>query len=132
MTTKPRKTWRERARQLKRDLYALMLAYQDRRVPWYARIFLICLLGYAFSPLDLIPDFVPILGYLDDLILLPLGIVLAIKLIPPVVLQESRAQAEVLLGSEKPTNWGGAAAIVLIWLLCASLIGWLIVRWIWQ
>ncbi len=132
MTTKPRKTWRERARQLKRELYALMLAYKDRRMPWYARIFLICLLGYAFSPLDLIPDFVPILGYLDDLILLPLGIVLAIKLIPPIVLQESRAQAETLLAKEKPTNWGGAVAIVFIWLLCASLIGWLIVRWIWQ
>ncbi len=130
MTIEPRRTWKERAWLLKRELYALLFAYKDRRVPWYARIFIICLLAYAFSPLDLIPDFVPVLGYLDDLVLLPLGILLAIKLIPPVVLQESRVQAEVRLRSEKPTNWVGAVAIMLIWLLCCTMIGWLIVRWI--
>ncbi|HEY4383683.1 MAG TPA: DUF1232 domain-containing protein [Ktedonobacteraceae bacterium] len=132
MTTTPQTTWKERVRHLKRELYVLLLAYKDRRVPWYARIFVLCLLAYAFSPFDLIPDFIPVLGLLDDLILLPAGILLAIKLIPPVVLQESRAQAEVLLAKEKPTNWGGAVAIVLIWLLCCSIIGWLIVRWIWK
>jgi uncharacterized membrane protein YkvA (DUF1232 family) len=129
MTTEPRKTWKERARQLKRELYALMLAYKDRRVPWYARLFVICLLGYAFSPLDLIPDFVPILGYLDDLIVLPLGVLLAIKLIPPVVLEESRVQAEVMVNHEKPTNWIGIVVIILIWTLCAVMIGMFFSQW---
>jgi uncharacterized membrane protein YkvA (DUF1232 family) len=128
-----RTTWQERVRHLKRELYALILAYKDRRVPWYARIFLFGLLAYAFSPLDLIPDFIPVLGLLDDLILLPLGILLAIKLIPPVVMQESRARAEELLTQQqKPISWGGAVVIALIWLLCAALIGWLIVSWIWH
>jgi uncharacterized membrane protein YkvA (DUF1232 family) len=132
MTTEPRKTWKERVRQLKRELYALMLAYKDRRTPWYARVFVVCLLSYAFSPLDLIPDFIPVLGLLDDLILLPLGIMLAIKMIPPVVLQESRVQAEELLAQGKPTSWFGALVIVLAWLLLAVLVGWLIVRWVWN
>jgi len=108
-----------------------MLAYKDRRVPWYARIFIISLLGYAFSPLDLIPDFIPVLGYLDDLVLLPLGILLAIKLIPPAVLEESRAQAEARISQGKPTNWIGALIIVLIWLLCVGLVALLFFRWIW-
>jgi uncharacterized membrane protein YkvA (DUF1232 family) len=132
MTVSPRRTWKERAQRLKRDLYALMLAYKDQRVPWYARIFIISLLGYAFSPIDLIPDFVPVLGYLDDLVLLPLGILLAIKLIPPAVLEESRAQAQSLLSEAKPANWLGALAIALIWLSASILIVWLVVRWIWQ
>ena len=125
-------TWKERARQLKRELYVLLLAYKDPRVPWYARLFVLGLLAYGFSPLDLIPDFVPVLGYLDDLILLPLGIVLALKLIPPAVLQESRARAEELLAKQKPSSWVGTMVIVLLWLLCASFVGWLIIRWIWD
>ncbi|HET8845923.1 MAG TPA: YkvA family protein [Ktedonobacteraceae bacterium] len=132
MISSVRRRWKERAQQLKRELYALMLAYKDPRVPWYARLFLLCLLGYAFSPIDLIPDFVPVLGYLDDLILLPLGILLVIKLIPPIVLQESRAQADRQLQSGRPTNWMGAIVIVGIWLLSARFFGWLIIRWIWQ
>jgi uncharacterized membrane protein YkvA (DUF1232 family) len=111
-------------------LYALLLASKDQRVPWYARLFIICLLAYAFSPLDLIPDFVPVLGYLDDLVLLPLGILLAMKLIPPVVLQESRAQAEAHMREAKPTSWIGSLVIILVWLSASILIGWLVVRWI--
>lgn len=130
MTIKPRPAWKERARQLKRELYALMLAYKDPRVPWYTRIFLLCLLTYALSPIDLIPDFIPVLGYLDDLLLLPLGILLAIKLIPPDVLQESRMQAEVQRSKKKPTNWIGVFLIVLMWLFCCGLVGWLVIRWI--
>jgi uncharacterized membrane protein YkvA (DUF1232 family) len=131
MTLEPRKTWKERARQLKLEVFALLLAYKDRRTPWYARLFIICLLGYAFSPIDLIPDFIPVLGYLDDLILLPLGILLAIKLLPPVVLQESRARAQEIIDQGKPRSWGGALAIVLIWFLCAAGVALLFVRWWW-
>lgn len=132
MSAQPRKTWKERVRLLKRELYALVLACKDRRVPWYSRLFLLCLLAYAFSPLDLIPDMIPVLGLIDDLILLPLGILLAIKMIPPVVMQESRAHAEVMLArKEKPTSLAGAVAIVLIWLFCCALIVWLVVR-IWR
>lgn len=119
-----------KAKLLKRDIYALTLAYKDPRVPWYARLVMLCVLGYAFSPIDLIPDFVPVLGYLDDLILLPLGILLAIKLIPPVVLEECRVQAQTRMEQKKPISWIGAAVIVLIWLLCAGLVVLLFVRWL--
>jgi uncharacterized membrane protein YkvA (DUF1232 family) len=108
--------WKDRARRLKREVYALYLAYRDPRVPWYARAFAAVVVAYAFSPLDLIPDFIPVLGYLDDLILIPLGIALAIRLIPPDVLAESRAAA---LAAEKPVNRLAAAVIVAIWLLLA-------------
>lgn len=105
------------------------MAYKDPRVPWYARVLIIGVLGYAFSPIDLIPDFIPVIGLLDDLILLPLGIVLAIKLIPPIVMQESRLQAESMLEQRKPSSWRGALVIILIWLLCAGLIGMWFLRW---
>src|ERR671928_583874 len=83
--------WKQRARQLKTEVYAIYLAYRDPRVPWYARLFAACVVGYAFSPIDLIPDPIPVLGYLDDLILVPLGIALAVHMIPPGVLDECRA-----------------------------------------
>ena len=84
-------TWRRWARQLKIEVYALYLAYRDPRVPWYARLVAVCVVGYAFSPIDLIPDPIPVLGYLDDLVLVPLGILLAVRLIPPKVMREHRA-----------------------------------------
>lgn len=121
--------WKERVRGLKRDIYALMLAYRDPRVPWYARLFLLCLLAYAFSPLDLIPDFLPLIGLVDDMILLPLGILLAIKLIPPPVFQESRARAQEIIDQGKPRSWGGALVIVLIWFAGAGVIVFLFIRW---
>src|SRR3712207_2778892 len=102
---------RQRARQLKTDLYALYLAARDPRVPWLARIVVACVVGYAFSPIDLIPDPIPILGYLDDLILLPLGIALALKLIPPVVMAECRARAQAAVDRPKLTSWIAAAII---------------------
>jgi uncharacterized membrane protein YkvA (DUF1232 family) len=111
--------WKQRARHLKREVYALYLACKDPRVPWYARVLAVCVVGYAFSPIDLIPDFIPILGYLDDLILIPLGVAAVIKLIPPPVLSESRNKAQALLSQHKPTNWVAAGVIVLIWLLLA-------------
>lgn len=110
-----------RARQLKTELYALYLAYHDPRVPWYARVFAACVVGYAFSPIDLIPDPIPVLGYLDDLILVPLGIALALRMIPSPVLAECRARAAARMEQGRPTNWIAAAVIVAVWLLLAGL-----------
>ncbi len=112
--------WKEWARQLKTELYAMYLAYKDPRVPWYARVFAACVVGYAFSPIDLIPDPIPILGYLDDLILVPLGLSLARKMIPEAVLVECRAKAQAMMGKGKPTNWVAAGVIIAIWLLLAA------------
>jgi uncharacterized membrane protein YkvA (DUF1232 family) len=119
---KPRliEKWQQRARRLRVETYALYLAYRDPRVPWYARVLAACVVAYAFSPLDLVPDFVPVLGYLDDLILVPAGIALAIRLIPPAVLDESRETARQRLNEEGPTNWTAAAVIVAIWLVLAA------------
>ena len=121
-------TWKRRAAQLKTETYALFLAYRDHRTPWYARLFAACVVAYAFSPLDLIPDFIPVLGYLDDLILIPLGIALALKMIPPQVMADSRIQAQELLGQGRPRNWIAAAAIVAVWLALAALAVILVVR----
>jgi uncharacterized membrane protein YkvA (DUF1232 family) len=111
--------WKTRARQLKTELYALYLAYRDPRVPWYARVVAALVVGYAFSPIDLIPDPIPVLGYLDDLILLPLGIALVLRLIPAPVMAECRTKARERLDSQKPVNWIAAAVIVCIWIALA-------------
>jgi uncharacterized membrane protein YkvA (DUF1232 family) len=109
--------WKQYAKGLKTEIYALYLAYQDPRTPWYARVFAACVAAYAFSPIDLIPDFIPILGYLDDLILLPIGIFFALKLIPPPVLAESRLRAAEVINQGKPLSKWGAALIVIIWIV---------------
>jgi uncharacterized membrane protein YkvA (DUF1232 family) len=114
-------TLKAKASALKAELYAIYLAYRDPRVPLYARIFAGLVVGYAFSPIDLIPDFVPVLGYLDDLILIPLGITLAIKMIPPIVLDECRIKAQEIMKAGKPVNKVAAAIIVIIWLFLAAL-----------
>lgn len=114
--------WKDRARLIKADVYALYLAYKDPRVPWYARIFAALVVAYAFSPIDLIPDPIPVLGYLDDLILIPLGIWLAIKMIPIEVMAESRAQAKAAIELGKPVSRAAATVIVIIWLLLAGLV----------
>ncbi|MFN8453981.1 MAG: YkvA family protein [Anaerolineae bacterium] len=113
--------WRHWARQLKIELYALYLAYRDPRVPWYARLLAACVVSYAFSPIDLIPDPVPILGYLDDLVLIPAGVWLALKMIPPVVMAECREESKQVISQGKPVNWLAAGVIVLIWLGLAML-----------
>ena len=115
-------SWKQRARALKVETYAIWLAYKDPRVPWYARVFAACVVGYAFSPIDLIPDPIPVLGYLDDLVLVPLGIALALKMIPPEVMAECREKAEAAMREGKPTNWKAAAAIVTLWVLTALLV----------
>ena len=110
---------KERARELKTEVYAVYLAYRDPRVPWYAKIFAACVVGYAFSPIDLIPDPIPILGYLDDLILIPLGITIALKIIPKEVLAECREQAKEIMLQGKPVNKVAAIVIVGIWIALA-------------
>lgn len=98
--------WKQRAMQLKTETYALYLAYQDPRTPWYARWFAALVVGYAFSPIDLIPDFIPVLGYLDDLILVPLGAALVLKMIPSDVLAESREKAKDVMSESKTDELG--------------------------
>ena len=112
--------WRERLGDLERDALALYYAYRDPRTPWLARGWAALVAAYALSPIDLIPDFVPVLGYLDDLVLVPLGIVVAVRLIPATVLADSRAQAREALGSDKPRVWAGAALVLGIWLAVAA------------
>jgi uncharacterized membrane protein YkvA (DUF1232 family) len=120
-------TLKEWSRILKRDVHAIRLAARDPRVPWYAKALGLAVAAYALSPIDLIPDFVPVLGYLDDLILVPLGIALVVKLIPANVLAEHREQA--LAAQERPVSLGGAAAIAAIWLAAFAWLGWLGYRW---
>jgi len=112
--------WKRRAGQLKIEVYAIWLAYRDPRVPWYARIFAACVVGYAFSPIDLIPDPVPVLGYLDDLVLIPLGVALALKMIPAQVMAECREKARDVMSQGKPVNRTAAVVIVAVWLLLAA------------
>jgi uncharacterized membrane protein YkvA (DUF1232 family) len=111
-----------RARALKRDTAALVLAYQDARTPWYARLVAALVVAYLFSPIDLIPDFIPILGYLDDLLLVPLGISLALRLIPPAVMADARARADSLGSQRTPARYLVAGLIVLVWLAVLLLI----------
>ena len=114
-------SWKVKAFELKTEVYALYLAYRDPRVSWFARIFAGLVVAYAFSPIDLIHDPIPVLGYLDDLILIPAGVVLARRMIPPVVLTECRARAGEVMAAGKPVNRAAAVVIVAIWLLAAGL-----------
>jgi len=118
-------TWiadlKQRAHNLKAETLALYLAARDPRTPWYAKILVAGIVAYVLSPIDLIPDFVPVLGYLDDLILVPIGIALAIKLIPHSVLVECRVQAHEAIHYGKPVSRVAGAVIVVIWLVLATL-----------
>lgn len=113
---------KKRADCLKADTLALYLAARDPRTPWYAKLLLAGVVAYALSPIDLIPDFIPVLGYLDDLVLIPLGIALAIRLIPPRVMAECRARARDMRHGERPVSWIAAGAVVLVWLAVAALV----------
>lgn len=117
------------ARTLKRDTLALYLAARDPRVPWYAKVVAACVAAYALSPIDLIPDFIPVIGYLDDLILVPLGIALAIRLIPPALFEEHRANASARIAN-RPVSRIGALVIVTIWVALGALaVAWLVSRY---
>ncbi len=119
------KAW---ARRLKRDSHAVYLASRDPRVPWYAKALAVAVAAYALSPIDLIPDFIPLIGYLDDLIIVPLGIWLVVRLIPDEVMVECRARANE--AGQRPVSRTGMVAIVLIWIAGALALGWFIhARW---
>ena len=109
------------ARKLKQETRAVYLASIDSRVPWPARVLAAVTVAYAFSPIDLIPDFIPILGYLDDLVLVPLGILVVLKMIPPKILAECRQKAATEMSPGKPKNWAAAGVIIAVWLLFGSL-----------
>jgi uncharacterized membrane protein YkvA (DUF1232 family) len=121
-------TLKRRAEQLKVEIFSLYFAYKDPRVPIYARLFAACVVGYAFSPIDLIPDPIPVLGYLDDLVIVPFGIWLALKMIPPEVMADARIKAGERLQQKKPVNWLVGAIILLIWLALAAIF----TRFAWQ
>ncbi len=106
----------QKAKFLKTETYTLYLAYKDPRVPWYAKVLMAAVIGYAVSPIDLIPDFIPVLGYVDDLIIVPAGIFLALKMIPKGVLEECRKRTKSEPISSK-AKWAVASIIILIWLL---------------
>ncbi|MBA2344535.1 MAG: DUF1232 domain-containing protein [Rubrobacter sp.] len=114
------------AGRLKVEVYALYLAYRDPRVPLYARIFAACVVGYAFSPIDLIPDMIPVLGYLDDLIVIPLGVAIAIRMIPSEVLEECREKSRSV--QDRPVNRVAAVAVVAVWVALAALAVFLAMR----
>jgi uncharacterized membrane protein YkvA (DUF1232 family) len=119
------KAW---AREVNRDGYAIYLASRDPRMPWYAKFLAVAVAAYALSPIDLIPDFIPVIGYLDDLIILPLGIWLVVSLVPGQVMVEYRAKANDAV--QHPTSRAGMIAILLLWIAGASALGWIgYVRW---
>jgi uncharacterized membrane protein YkvA (DUF1232 family) len=120
--------WKRRVEQLKTETYAIYLASKDPRVPWYAKALVVFVVAHTFSPIDLIPDFIPVLGYVDDLIVTSLGIALALKMIPKPVMVECRERARATLEQQKPTSWAGAAIVIGIWVLAAALATVIVVR----
>lgn len=118
-------TLRGWARALKRDVVALWIAARDPRTPWHAKALAAFVAAYALSPIDLIPDFIPVLGYLDDLVIVPLGIALVVALVPQPLMAEFRATAAA---REKPGSPAAAAVIVAVWVAVAALVVW----WVWR
>jgi len=119
---------KRRSQALKGETLALLIASRDPRLPWYVKIFLGLLLAYSFSPIDLIPDFVPVLGYLDDLIIVPLGISLALRMIPAEVMADARRLSDQMLRQGKPISRVGAGMVVVIWLVVLAAVVWSVVR----
>ena len=120
-------TWKQRAKELKREVYALYFACREPRVPWYAKALAVGLVAYAFSPIDLIPDFIPVLGYVDELVLIPLGVMAVRAMVPPEVMIQCRERAARMEG--RPRNWIAAAVIVALWLaIAAAAIHWAVSR----
>ncbi|HZV06303.1 MAG TPA: DUF1232 domain-containing protein [Gemmataceae bacterium] len=115
------KTWKRRAKELKQETYALSMACRDPRTPWYIKLLAIGVIAYALSPIDLIPDFIPVLGHFDDLILIPLGILLVRQLLPAEILQDCRREAGQGMGQGRPVSRVAAAFIITLWLLLAGM-----------
>ena len=117
---------KERAQKLKTDIPAVILALKHPRTPWYAKLLAAITVAYALSPIDLVPDFVPVLGYLDDVLLLPVMVAITVKLIPKNIFAQCQTQAQSLWSEGKPKRWYYAIPIVLIWLLLIGLLaGWI-------
>ena len=112
----------ERTKKLKTDIPAVFLALKDKKTPWYAKLFAALTVAYALSPIDLVPDFIPVLGYLDDLIILPLLVTLTVKFIPADIFEEYRKQSQSMWQDGKPKKWCYAIPIVLVWLLIIALL----------
>jgi len=121
--------WRQWASIIKRDAHALYRAARDPRVPWYAKALAIAVAAYALSPIDLIPDFVPVLGYVDDLIIVPAGIALVIRLIPPEIMAQHRAMAIAV--QDRPVSRAAGLTIVTIWIVAIGLTLWIATRYLW-
>ena len=113
--------WKWQAKNLRTETHALYLAYRDPRVSWYAKLTSVCVVAYALSPIDLIPDFVPVLGYLDDLILVPIGIIVARRMIPDHVMQECREKARQAQTS-RPNLWLSVVLVFFGWVVFMGLI----------
>ena len=121
-------TWKSWAKKLKLQSYTLYYAYKDPMTPWYAKVWGAVVVAYAFSPIDLIPDFVPILGYLDDLILIPLGMALAVKLIPKEIMIRCRQHAQDRIDSKRPVNWIAGGIIIAIWIMVFCVVVYIILK----
>ena len=114
-------SWKQRARQLSAQSYALYLAYRHPNTPWYAKVFAALIVGYVFSPIDPIPDFIPGVGLLDEMVVVPIGVLIAAKLIPREVMEECQEKAREVAEGEKPVNRVAAVVVVGVWLLCVAL-----------
>ena len=121
---------KQEARYLKTETYALYLAYRDPRVPWYAKVFAAFVVAHTLSPIDLIPDFIPVLGYLDDLIITPLGIFLALKMIPGEVMAQARQQANVAEMEGRIQTRAGIVIVLTVWVIGAVVLALLIYRYV--
>src|ERR671918_1920767 len=120
--------WKRPAPQLSGHTYTLYLAYRHPRTPWYAKVFAALIVGYVFSPIDPIPDFIPVVGLLDEMVVVPIGILIAAKMIPEDVFEECREKAREVEEGEKPVSRVAAVVVVAIWLLCVALAVYLALR----
>ena len=122
------KSWKRRARQLSAQTYALYLAYRHPKTPWYAKVFAALVVGYVFSPIDPIPDFIPGVGLLDEMVVVPIGVLIAAKMIPQEVFEECKERAREVAEGEKPVSRVAAVVVVAVWLLCVALAVFLALR----
>jgi uncharacterized membrane protein YkvA (DUF1232 family) len=120
--------WRRRARQLSAQTYTLYLAYRHPGTPWYAKVFAALIVGYVFSPIDPIPDFIPGVGLLDEMVVVPLGVLLAAKMVPQEVFEECREKAREVAEGEKPVSRVAVVVVICVWLVCVALAVFLALR----
>ena len=114
-------SWKRRARQLSAQTYTLYLAYRHPKTPWYAKLLAALIVGYVFSPIDPIPDFIPGVGLLDEMVVVPIGVWMATKMVPQVVLEECQEKASAVAQGEKPVSRVAAVVVVGVWLVCVAL-----------